>query len=185
MKLITSFPTDSPETKDTDEHQTPLDLFQALNVVYRFTLDPCTTAANPLGTPRYFTRESNGLAQSWAGEVVYCNPPYSRTNINLWVYKCVYESQHGAIVVALLPADTSTQLFHRVIYRYAKQLVFKEGRTRFKGRTDGAAKFGSLIAVFEETCRHEPDITMWNPDDGRFPRKRCKHCPDRLAELLG
>ena len=49
-----------------------------------FTLD---VAANHYNAkcPRYFTIEDDGLAQSWAGERVWCNPPFS--NIEPWVRK--------------------------------------------------------------------------------------------------
>lgn len=49
---------------------------------------------------KYYTIEQDGLAQSWAGETVFCNPPYSRkTKTNAgqiaWVQKCYKEATEG------------------------------------------------------------------------------------------
>lgn len=41
-----------------------------------FTLDVAAAAHNTK-CDRYFTRADDGLAQSWAGERIWCNPPYS------------------------------------------------------------------------------------------------------------
>ena len=61
---------------------------------------------------KYYTKEQDGLAQSWAGETVFCNPPYSRkTKSNAgqiaWVEKCYKEAQGGIIVVMLISAHGS------------------------------------------------------------------------------
>lgn len=49
-----------------------------------FTLDVAAAAHNTK-CDRYFDRETDGLSQSWAGERVWCNPPYSA--IESWVRK--------------------------------------------------------------------------------------------------
>lgn len=59
----------------TPEHATPQDFFDNLNEQYNFTLDPCATARNAK-CKKFYTREQDGLAQSWANEVVFMNPPY-------------------------------------------------------------------------------------------------------------
>ena len=60
-----------------DDWGTPQDLFDALNKEFNFTLDPCADDNNHK-CAKYYTIEQDGLAQSWAGETVFCNPPYSR-----------------------------------------------------------------------------------------------------------
>ena len=60
-----------------DDWGTPQDLFDALNKEFNFTLDPCADDKNHK-CDKYYTIEQDGLAQSWAGETVFCNPPYSR-----------------------------------------------------------------------------------------------------------
>ncbi|MFE4203797.1 DNA N-6-adenine-methyltransferase, partial [Aneurinibacillus aneurinilyticus] len=94
----------------TDEWATPQDFFDQLNEEFKFTLDPCATHESAK-CARYFTEEDNGLAQDWAGEVVFMNPPYGRV-LGQWVKKAFEESVKGATVVCLLPARTDTRWFH-------------------------------------------------------------------------
>lgn len=82
-----------------DDWGTPQDLFDALNKEFNFTLDPCADDKNHK-CDKYYTIEQDGLAQSWAGETVFCNPPYSRkTKTNAgqiaWVEKCYKEATEG------------------------------------------------------------------------------------------
>lgn len=82
-----------------DDWGTPQDLFDALNEEFNFTLDPCADNNNHK-CAKYYTIEQDGLAQSWAGETVFCNPPYSRkTKTNAgqiaWVQKCYKEAAEG------------------------------------------------------------------------------------------
>ena len=82
-----------------DDWGTPQDLFDALNEEFNFTLDPCADNNNHK-CAKYYTIEQDGLAQSWAGETVFCNPPYSRkTKTNAgqiaWVQKCYKEATEG------------------------------------------------------------------------------------------
>lgn len=82
-----------------DDWGTPQDLFDALNEEFNFTLDPCADNNNHK-CAKYYTIEQDGLAQSWAGETVFCNPPYSRkTKTNAgqiaWVQKCYKEATGG------------------------------------------------------------------------------------------
>lgn len=65
---------------------TPQELFDELDGEFHFTLDPCADDGNHK-CDRYYTEEQDGLAQDWAGEVVFCNPPYGR-DIAKWVRKC-------------------------------------------------------------------------------------------------
>ena len=77
----------------TDEWATPLELFRKLNEEFDFDLDPCATPENAK-CERYFTKEQDGLAQSWAGCRVFCNPPYGK-EIGRWMEKCWKEAQGG------------------------------------------------------------------------------------------
>lgn len=89
------------------------------------------------------------------GETVFCNPPYSRkTKANpgqvSWVEKCAVEGQKpGTVVVALLPARTDTELFHRYIYGKA-EIRFLKGRVSFldHGKEAGKPLFGSMICIW-------------------------------------
>ncbi len=61
-------------TSNTNEWATPQAFFDELNKEFAFTLDPCATPENAK-CARFFTKEIDGLAQSWRGETVFCNPP--------------------------------------------------------------------------------------------------------------
>ena len=63
-------------TSNKYEYITPSWLYDELNKRFHFTLDPCTSADNPLNAPKLYTKQDDGLKQSWANESVYVNPPY-------------------------------------------------------------------------------------------------------------
>lgn len=113
-----------------------------------FTLDPCCFP-HTARAKKYFTPKENGLLQSWRGERVFCNPPYGRGLINMWVNKCIVESG-WADIVALLPADTSTKWYH-VLEPYALNIEFIKGRVEFVA-PDGSGKtfrprMGSMLVT--------------------------------------
>jgi hypothetical protein len=68
-----------------DDRATHPDDFAAWNDRFRFTIDVAASPHNTKVPDRYFTETEDGLAQSWAGERVWCNPPYS--DIGAWVRK--------------------------------------------------------------------------------------------------
>lgn len=115
-------------TAQRDDWETPRAMFAELDRQYGFTLDPCSTDANAK-CAKHYTKEDDGLSKSWAGEVVFCNPPYGRA-IAPWVRKCAEESER-ATVVALLPARTDTAWFHDYVYGKA-DVTFIRGRVRFE-----------------------------------------------------
>ena len=133
-------------TSRTDEWATPSKTFQELDAEFHFTLDPCASAENHK-CARYFTKEQDGLAQNWGGQIVFCNPPYGRA-IAAWVRKCAEESRKpGTQVVALIPARTDTAYFHDYIYHKAQEIRFLRGRLHFNDAPN-AAPFPSMIVIF-------------------------------------
>ena len=131
-----------------DDWATPQSLFDVLDEVYGpFTLDPCASDLNHK-CDYYFTKEHDGLKQSWSSERVFCNPPYGR-NIGKWVEKCYNESKYnGARCVMLIPARTDTRWFHDFIYCMPDvECIFLKGRIKFEGAKNGAP-FPSMIVVF-------------------------------------
>jgi len=136
-------------SSDTCEWATPQDFFNLLNREINFTLDPCCTHENAKCT-KHYTREDNGLEQSWYNERVYCNPPYG-SEIYLWVKKCYEESLKGALCVMLIPARTDTRYFHDFIYGKA-QVRFVRGRLKFGG-SQNSAPFPSMVVIFDGRMR--------------------------------
>jgi phage N-6-adenine-methyltransferase len=90
---------------DVDDRRTPRHLFDLWQVEFGFTLDAAATAENTK-LPK-FCRD--GLTESWQGERVWCNPPYS--HIEPWVEKAWREILQGGCecVVMLLPANRTEQ----------------------------------------------------------------------------
>lgn len=91
----------------TDDRATPWKWFNELNTRFRFTLDAAATAANAK-CARFFDKQADGLRQPWAGERVWCNPPYS--DLAAWVQKAWAEDQRGSeLIVLLVPANRTEQ----------------------------------------------------------------------------
>ena len=134
------------------EWSTPQRFFDELNEEFGFTLDPCATEFNHK-CENYYTKNENGLEQDWAGNVVFCNPPYGR-EIGEWVRKCHEESKKpDTMCVMLIPARTDTKYFHEYIYNHA-EVRFVRGRLKF-GDGNGSAPFPSMIVVFGEKGAQE------------------------------
>lgn len=104
-----------PVTYDVDDRATDPADFAIFDARFRFTIDVAASNHNAK-CPRYFTVEDDGLAQTWNGERVWCNPPYS--DIRAWVEKAWQEAAHtpagysptGAhLIVMLLPANRTEQ----------------------------------------------------------------------------
>lgn len=106
------------------EYITPRKLYKEYDDVYHFTLDPCMNESNPLGTPKFYTEKDDGLKQSWAGECVYCNPPYHSKNIIKWIEKarnskarlvvCFYQleqTQNGFMIIFTINPMWKSGLF--------------------------------------------------------------------------
>lgn len=128
----------------SDEWETPEHIFNKLNNEFKFTLD--VAASEELHKcPKFYTIADDGLAQSWAGERVFCNPPYSQ--ISKWVKKCYMEhKEHGGLIVMLIPARTDTRYFHEYIYHVA-EIRFIKGRIRFSNAVYNAP-FPSMVVIF-------------------------------------
>lgn len=126
--------------------ETPQDFFDKLNVEFHFTLDPCANEQNAK-CKKFYTIEQDGLAQSWQGEIVFCNPPYGR-ELSKWVEKEYKESRKpNTIVVMLIPARTDTKYFHQYIYKKS-EIRFIKGRLKFGNSTNGAP-FPSMVVVMK------------------------------------
>lgn len=138
-------------SSQTDEWATPPEVFAKLDAEFGFTLDPCATAENAT-SPRYFTREMNGLAHDWGGEIVFMNPPYGRT-VGQWIGKAFHESQRSATVVGLIPARTDTRWWHG--YCVHGEIRFIRGRLKFGGSRN-SAPFPSTVVIFRPAQTHAP-----------------------------
>lgn len=135
--------------------ETPDELFNKLNDVFMFTLDVCATKENTK-VRKFFSKEEDGLSQSWEGEVCWMNPPYGR-EIGKWLRKAYEESRKRVTVVCLIPARTDTSYWHDYCLR-AYEICFIRGRIRFKNGLH-AAPFPSAIVIFTSRNNFSPIIS--------------------------
>lgn len=130
---------------NTNEWETPQELFDELNKEFEFTLDPCSTNDNHK-CEKFFTKEQDGLSKSWGGERVFCNPPYGK-EIYKWVEKCYHEgTKENTLVCLLIPSRTDTRYFHDFIDKRC-EIRFIKGRLKFGGSKAGAP-FPSMLVIY-------------------------------------
>lgn len=168
-------------TSKTNEWATPQAFFDELNKEFDFTLDPCATPENAK-CARFFTKEIDGLAQSWRGETVFCNPPYGR-DLSKWVAKAHAEvvAGGGTTVVMLIPARTDTAYFHDYIYQ-KHAIRFIRGRLHFN-ESKSAAPFPSMVVVMRPSDADNTGGAIMDKKAGLIyyvcDRTACAHCsPD-------
>ena len=133
-------------TSDRADWETPRDLFDRLDAFWNFDLDAAASDENHLCAD-YFTRETDGLAHSWEGHRVWCNPPYGR-DISLWVEKAYTETRDGrTCVIMLVPARTDTRWYHDYVQGKAAEVKFLRGRLKFTlgGVVQNSAPFPSML----------------------------------------
>lgn len=95
--------------KPTDLWRTPDPTYQLMNTHMNFTLDAAASPDNAK-CRKFFTEADNGLQKSWAGETVWCNPPYSRGHLKAWTAKAWDEAAyHDVTSCLLIPHDSSTK----------------------------------------------------------------------------
>lgn len=148
--------------------------FAPLHARFRFTIDAAASPSNAK-LERYWTVDDDALTQSWAGERVWCNPPYS--NIGDWVCKawdewqCTYRT--GAppeLIVMLLPANRTEQRWwqehvepHRDRGDHLR-VEFLPGRMRFDrpgaiiGPKGDRPPFGCCLLIWPADTRGSHDV---------------------------
>lgn len=149
---------------DVDDRATPPEVFGPLNERFGFTVDAAASPHNAK-CERFWTVSDDGLAQPWAAERVFCNPPYSHPNLGAWTAKAWREwlsSEPPVLVVILAPANrTEQQFWQELIEPYRDMpgsdlhVEFLPGRMRFlvRGQTwvgpDERPPFGCCLLIWE------------------------------------
>lgn len=96
---------------------TPEYFYNWLDGQLNFTIDVCADEHNHKH-PRYFSERDNGLAQSWAGETFWMNPPYGRQTPQ-WMAKARDEVMHAdAMGAILVPARVGTDWWRRYVLQH-------------------------------------------------------------------
>jgi phage N-6-adenine-methyltransferase len=137
------------------EWATPTKLYEHLDRVFKFDLDPAATHDNHK-CEAYYTADDDGLSQDWVGRV-YLNPPYGSGIIGPWIHKAYEESKRPAcqFVVILLPARTDTAYWHDYIMT-ASDIWFIKRRLHFSG-AERPAPFPSVVALLSGEDR-QPQV---------------------------
>lgn len=112
---------------DVDDRATPPTDFGPINDEFGFTVDVAAAAHNTK-CDRFYTREQDGLAQSWAGETVWCNPPFS--DLAPWIRKA-WAEHRAATIVMLIPANRTEQKFWQFMVEPYRDRAGSPLTTRF------------------------------------------------------
>jgi site-specific DNA-methyltransferase (adenine-specific) len=124
---------------------TPQDLYEKIDAIFNFRLDPCATEQTAK-CAIYFTKEENGLIQDWSSVGnAFVNPPYGR-ELPHWMKKCWEESQKCITIVMLIPARVDTRYWHDYAFKYAKCICFIKGRIAFE-KSEFSSKRNSLVSA--------------------------------------
>jgi site-specific DNA-methyltransferase (adenine-specific) len=135
------------------DYGTPRAFFERLHAVFGFTVDVCAHADNHK-VPRYWAEQDDALSFCWADERGWMNPPYGR-QLAKWMKHAA--EQTSSLVVALVPARTDTQWFHRHVLPWAELVILIEGRLRFEGGpTNDAAPFPTMLVVYRPGRTYRP-----------------------------
>ena len=152
---------------------TPLWLYKSINRVFRFTLDAAASEDNAK-CRKYFTKEIDGLNQSWAGvgrnRRVWLNPPYGKAAAR-WCEKAFTESRdNGVLVVLLLASRSSTNWWHNFVLARGNHVIPLRGRLTFEG-AENCAPFSSVVVVMPPYGKPIPETEGLA---GRIERARLK-----------
>lgn len=139
--------------KKSDQFGTPDHIFKPLNKRYKFTLDAAATAQNAK-CKKFFTKEDDALSQSWAGERVWCNPPYSKAygttgHVELFCLKAFEETAIGCeLAVLLIPNRTEQEWYGKLIRSGRVWIEDFKGRVNFIGGEQGARGTHHLMTIW-------------------------------------
>lgn len=129
----------------SNEWATPQRLYDYLDSIFNFTLDPCATDDNHK-CDKYYTINDDGLTKNWGGQVVFMNPPYGG-NTRAWLEKAEQERHNKTTTVCLIVSATDRTYWHDVIDDNADEIWFMRGRVKF-GNMPTTAPFASAIVIF-------------------------------------
>lgn len=133
-------------TSDAQTWNTPECIIERVRKVDDVSLDPCSNDGSIVCAAEEWRLErgEDGLARPWSlTGIVYVNPPYD--DLATWAKKMASEAARGVQIVALIPARTDTQAFHRFILPTCDAIAFWEGRLSFGS---GPPKASRQVAMF-------------------------------------
>lgn len=122
--------------QNSGEHEwytPPTYLEAARKVIGKFDLDPATSdvAQQAVQAKKFYTKETDGLAQTWRGRV-WMNPPYAGGLVDQFVAKLSQHYQEGDVTSAIVLVNNATETkWFRQCAELASAICFPTGRIRF------------------------------------------------------
>lgn len=146
-------------SSNSEEWETPSNLFEELNNEFQFDTDLCASDKNAKcshyikkGSSYYNTGLDRNDTLPYVGKSAFMNPPYGR-KIGEFVRKAyLLAFRDKKTVVCLLPARTDTKWWHNYCMK-ADEIRFLKGRVKFINPDNRNAKlqsapFPSAIVIF-------------------------------------
>ena len=131
----------------------PVIIEAARNVMGAFDCDPasCAVANRTVRAARYYTKEQDGLAQTW-GKHVWMNPPYAFPLVAKFTQALLDKLASGEVSEAIVLVNNATETgWFQQLLNAATAVCFYRGRIRFlnaDGCPEGSALQGQVIFYF-------------------------------------
>ena len=162
----------------SDQWHTPANIIELVRETM-LTID-CDPASNDIAQEtvkayHYYTDKYNGLYQPWVGNI-YCNPPYSKPNLPLFVDKLKHELSIGNVRQAIfITKDDASTMWFKELISITNVLCLPYKRPKFTntyrdnndgGKTssfifyigDNASRFKSVFKSFGNLLESVPNI---------------------------
>ena len=103
------------------------------------TIDVCATDYNTKVKDNYITEEQNALVTDWGKfGLAWCNPPYSRGNVKLFLHRAVEQYKRNQTeTIMLLNCDNGTEWFSYIVENASAIIFVTNGRIKFINPADG------------------------------------------------
>lgn len=147
IDLVESKLKDRSGQPNSDHWQTPPEVYGQLDGEFHFDFDPCPLHA-----------DFDGLSIPW-GKSNFINPPYNKVDKPKFIQKAYEESLLGKTCVMLIPAATSTAIFHDLILPNA-EVRFWRGRICFWGY-NGNGVYVNAPGCPREAGKHDSMIVIF------------------------
>ena len=175
----------------SDNWATPSYIYDPLNREFNFDFDPCPydpTVRHPSAdlpiAEAWRQPAMIGITQEIGAAVAFdgldpavvwgkrnfINPPYSQDLKEAFIKRAANEADRGALCVLLIPASTSTAVFHDVILPNAREIRYPRGRIKFIGYntrgelvSQSCGMHDSMIVVFDGSGTGRPPSLGYNP----------------------
>ena len=145
---------------DRDEWETPQELFDLLNLQYRFEFDCCATTENK---KTILSSNGNFIECGIKKSCCWMNPPFSKARIMFEHFFLVVRKG-----VAIYRCDNfETKIWQQLIFPCADWIFIPNGRVNYVGMNGNGSRFPSaLIGVGVEPPKYIEGVCLTQEDEG-------------------